>query len=129
MWVLFTAVVLAMAAIQTAPWPFRLEWEHDGLAVSQFQLCVDGGDCSALAATRVASDTWSAPLPLLSQGFHTLTVNACNGSLCTPGTPTLSVNVRPSGPDVVGSPPSAPPATPSPQAPGNRAPPRHPPKA
>lgn len=119
--VFFAAVLLAGAAIQTGP--FRLEWEHSGASVSEFQLCVDG-TCSTLDATRRGgSDTWSAPLPGLPQGFHTLIVAACNGTVCTPGAPALSVNVQPTGPDVV-----TPPPTPTPPAPGTKAPPRHPPR-
>lgn len=115
-------ILLVGAAMQSSPWAYRLEWEHDGSAMTHFELCVDN-ECRSLDAARTGVRSWAAPVPLLAEGFHTLIVNACNEGACTPGVPPIAVNVTP-GPTI--NPPNQPP--PPPQAPGRRAPPRRPPK-
>jgi hypothetical protein len=115
-------ILLAGVAVQSSQWAFRLEWEHDGASTTHFELCVDN-ECRSIDASRTGTRTWSAPVPILAVGFHTLVVSACNGPACTPGAPAVSVNVTP-GPTI--NQPNQP--APSPSAPGRRAPPRHPPK-
>jgi hypothetical protein len=119
-------ILLAGVAVQSSQWSYRLEWEHDGASTTHFELCVDN-ECRSIDAARTGSRTWSAAVPILTVGFHTLVVSACNNAVCTPGTPSISVNVTP-GPVI--SPPNQPPPTPppTPPAPGRKAPPRRPPK-
>jgi hypothetical protein len=114
--------MLAGAAGQSSQWPYRLEWEHDGAAVTHFQLCVDSECRPVDASQRQGSRTWSVAVPILTQGLHTLIVYACNDTACTAGIPPVSVNVTP-GPTIgtPGSPAPTPPST-------TKAPPRRPPK-
>jgi hypothetical protein len=123
MWAAIGMVLLTATAHTQAPsWSYRLEWEHDGASITHFELCVDNS-CQTLPANRApGTNTWSAALPLLAQGFHTLVVYGCNSTACTPGIPPLSVDVQP-GPVISQTP--GPPSTPPP---GRRAPPRRPPK-
>jgi hypothetical protein len=127
MWAAIGIVLLAATAHAQAPsWPYRLEWEHDGASITHFDLCV-GSSCQMLAATRAqGTNTWSAPLPVLAQGFHTLAVYACNSTTCAQGIPTLSLDVQPGA--VVAPTPGAPTSPTTPTPPGRRAPPRRPPK-
>jgi hypothetical protein len=113
-------ILLAGLAAQSSQWPYRLEWEHDGASITHFELCVDS-ECRPIDAARTGTRTWTAPVPILAVGFHTLVVSACNDTLCIAGAPAVSVNVTP-GPTI------SQPNQPTPPAPGRRAPPRHPPK-
>jgi hypothetical protein len=125
MWVLFGIVWMTTAEMQPS-WTYRLEWEHDGQSVTHFELCLDTG-CRTLDATlRPGTRTWSAPLPILTEGFHTLAVYACNNATCVQGVPSVAVNVLP-GP-VVAAPNTPPPQTPTPGPPTTKAPPRRPPR-
>jgi hypothetical protein len=116
-------ILLAGAAMQAGQWSYRLAWDHDGVSMTHFELCVDA-ECRRIDATLTGSGSWSAPLPVLPLGFHTLVVLACNNTTCTPGSPSVSVNVTP-GP-TIGLPNQ--PNQPTPPAPGRKAPPRRPPK-
>ena len=118
-------ILLAGAALQSNPWPYRVEWEHNGALTSNYQLCSETGDCRALDAQRIGGQTWSAPLPVLPQGFHTLVLFACNETACSAGTPTVSMNVTPGTTTNSPAPTTQPPVT---TPPGGRAPPRRPPK-
>jgi hypothetical protein len=128
MWVLFGIMWMTTTAeMQPPSWTYRLEWEHDGQAVTHFELCLDTG-CRTLDATRTqGARTWSAPLPILTEGFHTLLVYACNNATCVQGVPSVAVNVLP-GPVVASPNTPPPPQTPTPGPPTQKAPPRRPPK-
>jgi hypothetical protein len=118
--------LILAAGGQAEPWPFRIEWVHSGAGVTEFQLC-RAGECSVLAAQRSGVELWSAPLPLLPEGLHTLTVFACNAGGCTAGNPAMVVEVRANRPTTVSDPGNA--TNPPPQSPGpTKAPPRHPPR-
>jgi hypothetical protein len=120
-------ILLAGAAMQSSQWSYRLEWEHDGAGITHFELCVDNA-CNRVEASRSGQRTWWTRLPVLSEGFHVLVINACNNAMCTAGDPTVAVNVTP-GP-TIGQPvpPPTPPTPTPPPAPGGKAPPRHPPR-
>ncbi len=123
-------LLLTGAAMQSAPWPYRLEWEHDGAQLTHFELCVDN-ECNRIDAARTqGASTWTAAVPVLSQGLHTLVVYACFNGACTAGTPPISINVTP-GPSInqPNQPgPANPPSPPVTPPPGRKAPPRRPPK-
>jgi hypothetical protein len=76
-----------------AGWPFHIEWNHDGIGVSYYRLCVNG-QCAVVQATR-RGPAWRAPLPLLPQGEHRIVVEACNRDACLTGTPDLMIRVVP----------------------------------
>jgi hypothetical protein len=127
MWESMVMALVTATMMLQASWSYRVEWEHDGNNVTHFQLCVDN-DCQSVSATRGSgTQTWSAPVPVLSVGMHTLSISACNSRSCTAGSPAISVNVTP-GP-IISNPPTTPPPTPPPtNPPSRRAPPRRPPK-
>jgi hypothetical protein len=128
MWVLFGMMWLTTAEMQSSSWAYRLEWEHDGQSVTHFELCFDSG-CRTLDVTLTpGSRTWSAPLPILTEGFHTLAVFACNNLTCVQGSPSVAVNVLP-GPVVATSNAPQAPQTPHPGPPTRKNPPRRPPKS
>lgn len=111
----FEILLLMAGAAQGQQWTYRLAWEHDGSSVSHYEVC-SGNECRRLDASRQGGNVWTAPLPLLPQGFYTLVVYACNSMGCTPGSPNLSVNVLP-GP-TIGEPGTPPPGTPPPPTTG-----------
>lgn len=93
LFVLIGVLLPGTAARTQSAWPFALQWEHDGTLMSHFQLCVDGA-CAPLEAKRVGGETWSAPLPLLTEGEHRLVVQACSGTACADGRPELFVRAQ-----------------------------------
>jgi hypothetical protein len=71
---------------QTAP---TLEWQHDGLNVTEFKCQIDSGTLASLGLPTPTGDPaviYSAALGTcgtISSGQHLLYVYACNGTTCT----------------------------------------------
>jgi len=68
----------------------RLAWSHDGVNVSRFELAVDASAPTVLVVTQTGTE-YTAPLPALTPGTHTLAVRACNVAGCSAP---LSISVR-----------------------------------
>jgi hypothetical protein len=105
-----TAVfVLAGSLAGAQSTAFQLRWEHDGIGVGRFEVCIDG-QCQAIDAVRVPdSNVWGAPVPNMSAGEHRVMIRACNDVGCTNGQPELFVRVIP----VTMGPPQTGPAPPT----------------
>ena len=74
----------------------RLAWNHDGINVTRFELAVDAGAPSVLVVTQTGTE-YTAPLPAMTPGTHTLTLAACNVAGCSlPLAITVRVVVIPS---------------------------------
>lgn len=91
---LIVVIVVWLAAIvsaqaQTTP---VLSWSHDGAHVTEFQVIVDGGTAQSLGLPTPVGTTYTASLPTMTAGVHTLAVRACNGSYCS-STVTITVVV------------------------------------
>lgn len=55
----------------------QLTFDHNGVDVDRFESQVDGGAWTTLAAVKGPGETFSAPLPSLTPGPHTIAVRAC----------------------------------------------------
>lgn len=74
------AVVLwpVAPAAQSAP---SVYWTHDGESVSYFEIVVDGVTPGSNVGLPTPSGTsYSAALPTLTTGVHTIAVRACNAA-------------------------------------------------
>ena len=101
-WVAVAALVMALvagASGQTAP---RMEWVHDGLNLSRFEVIIDDGVPVSLGKPTPIGQTYGAPLPTLTAGTHSLVIRACydNGTvsdttddLCTAAAPIVVVKL------------------------------------
>lgn len=60
--------------------------------VIRFELQVDGGTWTDVGMHRIAADatTYSTPVPALQPGQHSVSVRACNTSLCGDATAPLA---------------------------------------
>ena len=89
-----TVLFLFLASFASAQQPVagteRLAWNHDGINVSRFELAVDGGAPVPVTVTMAGAD-YTAPLPAMTPGTHTLSVRACNVAGCSAP---LSISVR-----------------------------------
>jgi hypothetical protein len=81
-WFLGSATVLA----QSAP---VLQWKHDGVNVTRFEIVVDGGAPTNVGVPTPAGITYQAALPstvvgpAAQKGQHAVIVRACNVTGCT----------------------------------------------
>jgi len=87
-------LLLLLSTVASAQQPVagteRLAWNHDGINVTRFELAVDGGAPAPVTVTMAGVD-YTAPLPALTPGTHTLTLAACNIAGCSAP---LSISVR-----------------------------------
>jgi len=81
------AVVLAVSIwAQTAP---VIEWQHDGVNVTEFTCKIDAGAQVSLGIPSKVGDYYSTALSncgTLTAGTHQIYIYACNGALCTAAT-------------------------------------------
>lgn len=71
---------------QDAP---TLEWQHDGVNVTEFKCQIDSGTLASLGLPTPSGTTYSAALSTcgtIEKGQHLLYVYACNGTTCTAAT-------------------------------------------
>ncbi len=91
-----TAVFVLAGSLAGAQTPvFELRWEHDGIGVGRFEVCIDG-QCQGIEAVRVPDTntwTWGALVPTMSPGEHRVVLRACNDAGCSNGQPELFVRV------------------------------------
>lgn len=89
---LWWAGVLALAcavglSAQTTP---KVYWEHDGTNVTRFECVVDGGTPINLSLPIPTGTTYSVDVTactgLMTNGVHSLVVQACNAVGCTAAT-------------------------------------------
>jgi hypothetical protein len=89
-----SVLLLLLSTVASAQTPVagteRLAWSHDGVNVSRFELSVDAGPQTALVVTQTGLD-YTAPLPALTPGTHTLSLTACNVAGCSAP---LAIQVR-----------------------------------
>lgn len=71
-------LALAHPQAQTPP---ALVWEHDGIGVDYFDYVLDGAAGVSLGLPTPTGTTYSAALPTLTNGQHTLTVRACTDAI------------------------------------------------
>lgn len=87
---LLVLLLVRVASAQPVVLPGRtlLLFDHDGVDVASFELQVDGGAWSFIAATSdgPASEpgllVWRVVLPVIASGGHVLKVRACNAFAC-----------------------------------------------
>jgi hypothetical protein len=85
---LLLAVCLALALAvglwaQTTP---LIEWQHDGVNVTEFKCQIDSGTLVSLGIPSKVGDYYSTTLSscgTLTAGQHLLYIYACNGDACT----------------------------------------------
>jgi hypothetical protein len=83
-----------VAAAQTAATPSSaLQWDHDGIDTSRYELQVDGSAWVEVATSTPAPGVRSTPMPALTPGTHTLAVRACGLAGCSAPSGTLTVQM------------------------------------
>jgi hypothetical protein len=88
-------LALAHPQAQTAP---TLEWQHDGLNVTEFKCQIDSGTLASLGLPTPSGTTYSAALSTcgtIEKGQHLLYVYACNAAGCTVATAIYVVKLEP----------------------------------
>lgn len=99
-WLSIVFVLLSAPALAQQPiaGTERLAWTHDGINVSRFEATVDAAAPVTLTVTQAGTD-YTAPLPAMTPGTHTIAVRACNVAGCSaPLTIAVRVVVVPSAP-------------------------------
>lgn len=90
------AVLLSTVGAQAQPTPVlptaQLAFDHDGVDTDRYELAVDGGEWAATPATGV-DGVYTAALPALTPGQHTLVVRACGLAGCSVGSNVLTVRL------------------------------------
>jgi hypothetical protein len=79
-------LTLAVPRAQTAP---QLEWQHDGVNVTEFKCQIDSGTLASLGLPTPEGTTYSVALSTcgtITAGQHLLYVYACNAAGCTVAT-------------------------------------------
>ena len=88
-WLVATVLALALAVglwAQTAP---VIEWQHDGVNVTEFKCQIDSGDSNTLGLPTPSGGWYSAALSTcgtLTAGKHLVYIYACNAAGCTAAT-------------------------------------------
>ena len=91
-------LVAVPSVAQDAP---VLEWQHDGVNVTEFKCQIDNGDLASLGKPDPTGDpatTYSAALSTcgtITAGQHLLYVYACNGTNCVAATAIYVVKMEP----------------------------------
>lgn len=97
-WLSLVCVLVSAPALaqQSVAGTERLGWTHDGVNVARFEATVDAAAPVTLTVTQAGTD-YTAPLPAMTPGTHTIAVRACNVAGCgAPMTVTVRVVVIPS---------------------------------
>lgn len=73
--------------------PLRVYWTHDGQNVTRFEIVIDAGTPTDVGLPTPVRRQYSAPLPTLTAGTHSLVVRACNANTCTASVPITVVKL------------------------------------
>jgi hypothetical protein len=85
--VMIVAAATLASAVQPTP---RVQWTHDGVGVTRFEIVIDKGTPVDVGLPTPEGQTYTTPLPTVSAGSHVLVVRACNSeNVCA-----LSVPLR-----------------------------------
>ena len=68
----------------------QVKWEHDGANVTRFECVVDGGTPTNLNLPALVGTTYSVDITactgVMVNGTHSVVIQACNATGCTPAT-------------------------------------------
>ena len=85
---LILALLLLLPVVGLAQPVPQIMFEHDGLNLTRFTCVVNGGTAVDLGLPTPTGTTYSVAItscaPLLVNGAHSLVIQACNGTTCTP---------------------------------------------
>lgn len=87
-WLMVLACLVPVALwAQATP---QVKWEHDGLNVTRFECVVDGGTPTNLNLPTPTGTTYSVDITsctgVMTNGTHSLVIQACNATGCTAAT-------------------------------------------
>jgi hypothetical protein len=88
-------VLVSTLGLAQPPAP-RVQWDHDGIDVTRFEIVIDTVNITDVGLPTPVGTTYTAALPALTDGVHTLVVQACNASACTSSAALTVVKMEPS---------------------------------
>ena len=78
------------------PAAYSIEWAHDGVNLEGFIIQVDGARVADILPERRPDGTYRVPVPAMTPGAHTITVEAYNvAGRSTPTTLSVTVMIVP----------------------------------
>jgi hypothetical protein len=77
--------MLAISMMQGAPATKRstLQFDHNFLNTTRYEVCVDTLPCVELVTTTPTAGVREAPFPAVTPGEHSASVRACNPDICS----------------------------------------------
>ena len=88
-WLIGLGVALLLAAAVWAQPAPTIQWQHDGVDVTDFRCQIDSGDINTLGLPTPSGGWYSATLSTcgtLTAGSHLVYIYACNANGCTAST-------------------------------------------